>query len=208
MRRSIFAAVVVTLLAAAAPPALADDRDHDRGRSWSDDHRRDDHRRDDRARAYKKGYRDGYRHGDDDDHRRGGNYKNHGGYAHPHVYYPPPHAYYPPPRAYYPPRYSEDRRVDRIVYGSWFGDDYVSVVTTYYGRPCHPYARWRGDWRRPYEIGYALPPGVRFAPPPHALYRQLRPAPYGYSYVSVDGDLLLIADATRLIVDAILLSTR
>jgi Ni/Co efflux regulator RcnB len=196
MRRSIFAALIVTLLAAAAPPAFAHERDHERGRSWSDDHHRDD-----RARAYKKGYRDGYRHGDDRDGWRDDHYRGYGGYA-------PPRAYYPPPRAYYPPRYSEDRRVERIVYGSWFGDDYVSVLTTYYGRPCHPYARWRGDWRRPYEIGYALPHGVGFGPPPPGLYRQLRPAPYGYSYVSVDGDLLLMADATRLIVDAILLSGR
>lgn len=185
MRKLILGALAASVATLAAAPAFAHERDHGRYEErW-------EHRK-----SYKKGYRDGYRDGDrDDDWRERREWREE---------YRGPRAYYPPPSYIPPPRYREER----IVYGSWFGDGYTRIVTTYYGRPCWSYSGWRGDWRRPYDIGYALPPGLGYGPPPPGLYRRLPPAPYGYSYVSVDGDLLLIADATRLVVDAILLGGR
>jgi len=112
--------------------------------------------------------------------------------------------YAAPPRYIAPPRY----RQERIVYGSWFGDGYTRIITSYYGRPCWSYAGWRGPWRRPYEIGYVLPPSLVWGALPGDLYGQLPPAPYGYRYVVVGWDLLLIEEATGLVVDAILLDDR
>lgn len=71
MKRTILSLLSIPVLAMslAAAPAMADDRDHDRGRHGHDDRhdRRDDRRderrddRHDRRDAYRDGYRDGYR---------------------------------------------------------------------------------------------------------------------------------------------------
>jgi Ni/Co efflux regulator RcnB len=97
-----------------------------------------------------------------------------------------------------------DRSFDERRYlGAFFGDDHRRVVSRYYGRDCHPY---RSDFRRPYRIGDAFPRGYRSRPISHDLYRLLPAPPRGYGYVQYDSDVLLIREATRLVVDAILLS--
>jgi hypothetical protein len=44
---------------------------------------------------------------------------------------------------------------------------------------------------------------VVYAPVPQVLVTRLGPAPAGYEYVVVDGDVLKLAVGTRLVVDAI-----
>jgi hypothetical protein len=44
---------------------------------------------------------------------------------------------------------------------------------------------------------------VYYEPAPSYLVQDLAPAPYGYQYAVVDGDVVLIQLASRLVVDAI-----
>jgi len=52
-------------------------------------------------------------------------------------------------------------------------------------------------------VGQRLPSVVVVERVPVVLVPRLRPAPVGYEYVVVDGDVLLMRTRTRLIVDAI-----
>jgi Ni/Co efflux regulator RcnB len=60
-----------------------------------------------------------------------------------------------------------------------------------------------GQAKKRYAIGHRLPVGIVVEPLPEVLGRRLRPTPAGYRYVVVDGDVLLLATATSLVVDAI-----
>ncbi|MCC6917564.1 MAG: hypothetical protein IT548_00070 [Alphaproteobacteria bacterium] len=64
---------------------------------------------------------------------------------------------------------------------------------------CYP-AGW--DRRRDWSIGYALPSNVVYYDLPVAMYDVIDPAPYGYRYVQVGNDILLIDLTTRIIVDS------
>lgn len=65
---------------------------------------------------------------------------------------------------------------------------------------CLPPGQAKKIWGR----GEAIPAGYSIYDLPAPLYDRLSPPPYGYRYVVVDGDVLLIETATRLIVDLIL----
>ena len=54
--------------------------------------------------------------------------------------------------------------------------------------------------------GRALPSDVYFRPLSNWRDYDLSPPPYGYVYGAVDGDILLIRAATRLVVDAVILA--
>jgi len=60
-----------------------------------------------------------------------------------------------------------------------------------------------GQARKRYVVGQALPAGVVVQPLPPVLVTRLGPAPAGYQYVVVDGDVVKLAVGTRLVVDAI-----
>lgn len=60
-----------------------------------------------------------------------------------------------------------------------------------------------GQARKRYVVGRTLPAAVVYERIPIVLVPRLRPAPPGYEYVIVDGDVLLMKTTTRLIVDAI-----
>ncbi len=60
-----------------------------------------------------------------------------------------------------------------------------------------------GQAKKRYVVGHALARGVVYDPAPAELARRLGPAPHGYLYVMVDGDLLKLAAGTLLVVDAI-----
>jgi hypothetical protein len=100
------------------------------------------------------------------------------------------------------PRYSDWRHVQ---HGHYFDHGYVYIVSGYYGRR---YNWWGFDgWQRPYRrwsVGYLIPAWLYWEPVPGDLYYRLPPAPYGCCYVYADGDILLIAIATGLILDALL----
>jgi hypothetical protein len=100
------------------------------------------------------------------------------------------------------PRYNDWRRVR---HGYYFDYGYASIVRGYYGRD---YYWWSYDgWHRPYRrwsVGYVIPDWMWWEPVPWDLYYRLPPAPYGCRYVYSDGDILLVAIATGIILDALL----
>jgi hypothetical protein len=56
-----------------------------------------------------------------------------------------------------------------------------------------------GQVNRAWIIGQPLPPEIIYEPMPRELWTQLTPPPYGYQYVRVNDDIVLIATATRVI---------
>lgn len=80
------------------------------------------------------------------------------------------------------------------------------------GQPClRTLARQDGACVRPedapsWRIGEALPPEVELAKPPKGLLETLPEAPPGNRYAMVGGDVLLVADASRMVVDAVVLN--
>jgi Ni/Co efflux regulator RcnB len=56
-----------------------------------------------------------------------------------------------------------------------------------------------GQAKKAWTVGQPLPPGVVYYPVPRELWTQLTPPPYGYEYVRVDDDVVLMLTATRVI---------
>lgn len=56
-----------------------------------------------------------------------------------------------------------------------------------------------GQVDRAWRVGQPLPPEVVYYPLPPDLYAQLTPPPYGYKYVRVDNNVMLINATSRLI---------
>ena len=56
-----------------------------------------------------------------------------------------------------------------------------------------------GQAKKAWSVGQPLPPEVVYYPMPRELWTQLTPPPYGYEYVQVDDNIVLIATATRVI---------
>jgi hypothetical protein len=67
------------------------------------------------------------------------------------------------------------------------------------GNGCQP----PGQAKKRYAVGQPLPAGVVVQVVPADLLRRLGAPPPGYTYGSVDGDVLKMAVATMLVVDAI-----
>lgn len=61
-----------------------------------------------------------------------------------------------------------------------------------------------GQAKKRYQVGYALPDNVVYYPVPIRYRDRLEPLPRGYVYGQVDGDILLIAEATRKVMDAVI----
>lgn len=66
--------------------------------------------------------------------------------------------------------------------------------------PCIPPGQAK-KWRK----GYSLPDDVVFFPVTGDLRANLSPLPRGYNYVYVDKDVLLIAEASKKVIDAVTL---
>ena len=60
-----------------------------------------------------------------------------------------------------------------------------------------------GQAKKRYVVGQRLPATVVVQPLPTVLVTRLGPAPRGYEYAVVDGDVVKLAVGTRLVVDAI-----
>jgi len=56
-----------------------------------------------------------------------------------------------------------------------------------------------GQAKKVWIIGQPLPPDVVYYPMPRELWTQLTPPPYGYEYVRVDDDIVLVSTTTRVI---------
>lgn len=80
---------------------------------------------------------------------------------------------------------------DRILIRDYYRDDFRRRIP-----PGHA---------KRYLIGAPLPLGIRYHPVPRDLYARLSPLPRGYEYIRVDNDVLLVAEASRHVVDAVAL---
>ncbi|MCH8684494.1 RcnB family protein [Pedomonas mirosovicensis] len=113
-------------------------------------------------------------------------------------------------------RHEDDDRVVIIERdGARWDRSYRDVVVRYYDshryscppglietrHGCLP----RGQAKKRYVIGQPLPRTVIIEDLPYDLRRQLPPPPSGYIYRRVDGDVLLIAEATKKVIDAVVL---
>jgi hypothetical protein len=68
----------------------------------------------------------------------------------------------------------------------------------------HNGCRAPGQAKR-YRVGYVLPKTVKWQPVPHDIFVRLRPAPANTQYVVVDRDVLLVSEATKQVLDAVVL---
>lgn len=81
----------------------------------------------------------------------------------------------------------------------------------YYVRKCPPGLAKKHNGCLPpghakqYVIGQPLPAGVTWWPVPSDVLMTLPPAPYGAQYVWVDRDVLLVTEATKKVLDAVVL---
>ena len=91
-----------------------------------------------------------------------------------------------------------DRAAVRAYWVDTFGQECPPGLAKK-SRSCLP----PGHAKKRYAIGTPLSTTVVIDPLPSVLVKRLRPAPEGHRYVVVDGDVLLLATATRLVVDAI-----
>jgi Ni/Co efflux regulator RcnB len=104
----------------------------------------------------------------------------------------------------------DDRRHYRsgygdIGYGDYFGDRHRRAYSAYYGRRCDT---WHDGHRRPYRVGQRYDRSWGWSSPSNDLIRHLGPAPQGYGYTRYNDDVLLVALASGLIVDALVASGR
>jgi hypothetical protein len=98
-----------------------------------------------------------------------------------------------------------------LVFDGRHRDAYRSYWTEAYGRGnCPPGLAKKhngclppGQAKKRYVVGHRLPATVIVQPLPPVLVPRLGPAPRGYEYVMVDGDVLKLAVGTRLVVDAL-----
>lgn len=60
-----------------------------------------------------------------------------------------------------------------------------------------------GQAKKIWAVGQPLPPSVEYYPLPQPLYSRLTPPPYGYEYVRVYDDVLLMQTANRSIINIV-----
>ena len=94
--------------------------------------------------------------------------------------------------------------------GVYFDDRNRAAVRKYYasladkscpggkGEPCLP-----TQAKQPWRIGQPLPPGAVAEAVPKAIRQSLPNLPPGLQYVQVGGDILLVANASKMVVDGI-----
>jgi hypothetical protein len=181
MRLALWAAALAAMLM--APAASAHDYKEKRGYGYhrhGDDDDRRGYGRYGHSDSYGYGYGEGYRY---DRWRGEGHWRDQYG-----------HRKGPPARV-----------VIRVPVGGYFDYGYDRLIGDYYGRDCRRYSAWDSEWRRPYRIGYELPNDVSWRYVPSDLARRLPPPPYGHSYVNVDRDVLLVAEASKRVIDAVVI---
>ena len=100
-----------------------------------------------------------------------------------------------------------DTKKDKVVFDERHRDAYYSWSR---GKGCPPGLAKKnngclppGQAKKRYTVGKTLPTGVKWVAPPEDLVVKLGPAPTGYKYAMVDGDLLTLAVGTSMVVDAL-----
>ena len=107
------------------------------------------------------------------------------------------------------------RMADDIRPGTYFNDQHRNYARTYYGeryghgRGCPPGLAKKNNGCLPpgharnWDVGQPIPRGVVVYDVPRPVLVQLPPAPYGYHYARIGGDIVLVRNQSNLIVDII-----
>jgi len=110
---------------------------------------------------------------------------------------------------------AEKRERKEIQPGSYFNDQQRTVVREYYvqnysnGKKCPPGLAKKNNGCMPpgqtrnWTVGQPVPRGVTIYSVPQPVIAQLPPAPYGYRYARIGGDIVLVQQQNNLIVDII-----
>ena len=110
---------------------------------------------------------------------------------------------------------AEKRERKEIQPGSYFNDQQRTVVREYYvqnysnGKKCPPGLAKKNNGCMPpgqtrnWTVGQPVPRGVTIYSVPQPVIAQLQPAPYGYRYARIGGDIVLVQQQNNLIVDII-----
>ena len=145
-------------------------------------------------------------HGDDGHGKDKHKDKGHG--KHAEVYQSQPH--HEQPHAV-----QRQRQRPEIRPGSYFNDQQRTYARQYYsqnygqGRNCPPGLAKKHNGCMPpgqakkWSVGQPVPRGVTVYSVAQPVLRQLPPAPYGYRYARIGGDIVLVRQQNNLIVDII-----
>lgn len=110
---------------------------------------------------------------------------------------------------------AEKRERKEIQAGSYFNDQQRTIVRQYYvqnhsnGKNCPPGLAKKNNGCSPpgqtrnWAVGQPIPRGVTTYAVPQPVIVQLPPAPYGYRYSRIGGDIVLVQQQNNLIVDII-----
>ncbi len=110
---------------------------------------------------------------------------------------------------------ADKRERKEIPVGGYFNDQHRTQVRAYYsehfghGKGCPPGLAKKHNGCQPpgqakrYVVGQPLPRDVVVYAVPQPVVVYLTPAPYGYRYVRVGSDILLLSIQTSLVVDVI-----
>lgn len=110
---------------------------------------------------------------------------------------------------------AEKRERKDIEQGKYFNDQQRTYVREYYttnygsGRKCPPGLAKKGNGCMPpgqvrtWVVGQPIPRNVTIYSVPQPIILQLPPAPYGYRYSRIGGDIVLVQQQNNLIVDII-----
>jgi Ni/Co efflux regulator RcnB len=140
-------------------------------------------------------------HGDDDEHGNG-----HGNNKHAEKFEKKEHKH---------AEKAERRERKEIEQGRYFNDQQRTYVREYYshnydqGKKCPPGLAKKNNGCMPpgqarkWEIGQPIPRNVILYSVPQPIVVQLQPAPYGYRYGRLGGDIVLIQIQGNLVVDII-----
>ena len=110
---------------------------------------------------------------------------------------------------------AEKRERKEIAQGAYFNDQQRTYVREYYsthygpGRKCPPGLAKKGNACMPpgqvrtWVVGQPVPRNIVIYSVPQPVILQLPPAPYGYRYARIGGDIVLVQQQNNLIVDII-----
>ncbi|RYG11886.1 MAG: DUF1236 domain-containing protein [Burkholderiales bacterium] len=112
-------------------------------------------------------------------------------------------------------QHADKRQREDIRPGTYFNDQQRVSVRDYYNqayvttRKCPPGLAKKNNGCMPpgqarnWQVGQTIPRGVTVYAVPQPVIRQLPPAPYGYRYARLGGDIVLVQQQNNLIVDLI-----
>ena len=112
-------------------------------------------------------------------------------------------------------KHADKREREDIRPGTYFNDQQRTYVREYYttsygnGKRCPPGLAKKNNGCMPpgqarnWAVGQPVPRGVVIYTVPQPVIRQLPPAPYGYRYARIGGDIVLVQQQNNVIVDII-----